>query len=231
VGCKLFVLTHATLGLRKRASAVRVLKPVCSESQPSKLVLQRIPDRDRIAGHARAGKLKVVVDQIQVRFGTEKDGAGDVETNAAAKVSQKMVAALEIGAADETAGYKWRIEAEALAADPRLELGLRVLAQRRRPHGVEVVEDGPVGREENVRVLVGPPGNLAADPEILFEEEKISAEGRITAAADGLRSVAGRGVGCRGPSDRSVAEGHVKLLRAGNVRDDKEHAKGHNKQQ
>src|SRR5262249_37666767 len=82
-----------------------------------------------------------------------------------------------------------------------------------------------------VSVLVGPPRNLAADPEIFFEEEKITAERRIPAAADALRSMAGAGIRRRCPGDSSVAERNIKLLRAGNVRECKEHAKGHNKQQ
>src|SRR5215467_6930697 len=196
----------------------RRLKPICFECN-LELVLQRIADRYRITGHACPSKFEVVVHEIKVRFRPQENVAGNVQTNAAAKMSQEVVAALEIGATREAAGDKWRVEAEALAADPRLKLGLHVLADRRSPDRVEIVKDRPVRREEDVHVLVGSPRDLAADAEIFLEEEKVSAERRITAAADALRRVAGAGIGSWRSGDRPVTESYVKLLSAGNVRD------------
>ena len=122
-------------------------------------------------------------------FGANKDVVGHVEANSGANVGQEMVAADVIRATAAkwivTARKKGLVKTQTLQTNSALEIQLCPFPQRRSINSVEVIKNWTVWLEEDVNVLVGPPGDFRAYSEILMEQ-KISAEGRISTAADGL---------------------------------------------
>ena len=152
--------------------------------------------------------------EIEVCFRPDEYAVGHVKPNPAANVHQKMIAALEIGAAGKGAGEERLIKAEAFQPDATLQIRLSLLSERRTIHGVEIVKDRPVRVEEDVYVLMGSPRYFSTNAEILLDEEKIPAEGWITAATDVLRGVSGKisRVRRRFACDRAITEGQIKLL-------------------
>ena len=153
----------------------------------SHLVLARIANRHAKASHARAGKLKVVVNEVNMRLWTYEDAPVHIQPKAASEVPQEMIAALEIRTSEKITGENRRIETKALRADSSLQLGLRVLSQRRSKHGIEIVKNRAVGLEEQIHVLMSAVSDFTAHTEVFFEEEEVPAEARVGAAANGLR--------------------------------------------
>lgn len=103
-------------------------------------------------------------------FRPDKNAVGHVKTDAAAKVHQEMVAALEIRAAGKRAGEEWLVKAEAFQPDPTLQIRLSLLSQRRTVHCVEIIKDRPIWVEEDVHILMGSPRYFSANTEILLDE-------------------------------------------------------------
>lgn len=104
-------------------------------------------------------------------------------------MSQEVVAAGKVRTAAETAALeKWGVKANALPSDATLNVGLRLLPQRRSKHGIEVVQDGAVRLPESINILVSAPGGLRAYAKVPLKKE-VSAEGRISASANILRKM------------------------------------------
>jgi len=150
-----------------------------------------------------------------MRFRPDKYAVRHVEAETSANVSQKVIAALEIRAASETAGEKWLIKTQALNANPTLQFRLRSFAQWRSKHRIEVIENRPVRIEKNVHVLVTAPCHFPAHAEILLDEKEIAAESGVSTAPDALRSVVveigkrvRRGLAC----DCAHAKSQIELL-------------------
>jgi len=152
-------------------------------------------------------------------FRAQEDVLGHIKAKAASKMSQEMVAAGVVRATDEIAGKKWLIKAQALGSNSCLQFGLNVLAYRRSVNSIEIIKNWTIRCREDVHVLVGTPGNLTANAEVSVEKQKVAAERRVSASADGLRReipggyIRHAGIRCRVPANRAIAEGQVKLLR------------------
>lgn len=150
-----------------------------------------------------------------MRFRPDEYAVCNVEAETAAYVDQKVIAALEIGAAGETAGEEWCVKPEALRTDPALQFGLCSLAQRGTIYRVEIVEDRPVRVEEDIHVLVATPCHFPADSEILLVKKEVAAECRVPSTPNALRSMIieiGKGIGGRLACHSSHPESQIKLL-------------------
>ena len=149
-----------------------------------------------------------------MRFRADKNAVGHIEAESAAYVGKEVVAALEIGTPGKVAGEKWLIKAEALNPNSALQIRLHPLAQRRTEDSIEIIQNRPVRIEKDIYILVAAPGHFSADPEIFLDEEKVTTESRIPAAADALRSVVRTRdrIGSRLPGYGTHAEGEIKLL-------------------
>src|SRR5260370_14598781 len=148
---------------------------------------------------------------------------------------QEVVTAAVVGAILKKAtatGKERCVKADRFKTNPGLQFRLRVLAQGRCENGVEVVQDGPVGLGKDVDVLTCTPGNFPANACIFPEEQKISAEGWVTAPGDRLRSgIAGGDVGHGGlrlpiPPKSTKSKSYDQLLRTLHNTNRKKHAKG-----
>ena len=179
-------------------------------------VLERIANGHTVPIHARSGEFKVVVNEVKMSFGANKDVVGHIKANSGAHVRQEMVAAGVIGATERCALKERLVEAQTLKTNSALEIQLCPLSQRRSIDGAEVIKNGTVGLEENVNVLVGPPGDFRAYSEILMEQ-KIAAERRISTAADGLILVvdAPIAIACGIAADGAIPESQIHLLSMG----------------
>src|SRR5579871_5664535 len=117
---------------------------------------------------------------------------------------------VDAGEIERIADIGLGIEARAEPADAAQQLQLRVLAQRRRVDGVDVIQDGPEGLISLVEVAAGTPGDLAFHAEVP-PEERITADAEKGAAPDGLRAVIAGGAGRRWRGDRAYAKSDVDL--------------------
>jgi len=153
------------------------------------LVFQRVSNGDSIAVYPRTAEFKVVVDEVEVRFRPNEDAVGYVKTKSATNVHEKMVAALEVSAAGKRAGEEWLIKTEALQPDATLQICLNLLSQGWTIHGVEIIKDRPVGVEENVHILMGPPRYFSANAEVFFDKQEVAAKSWIAATTNALWSV------------------------------------------
>jgi hypothetical protein len=182
------------------------------------LVLLGVSHRDAKALHARAAEFQVVPHKVEMGFGTDKNAVGHVKLQASAYVRHEVIAAAEISAtAEGAAGKEGGIETDALNSNASLQLTLNSLAQFGGVNRVEVVKERTVRLLKDVQVLVHAPTGRHTYPKA-FLEEKISAQGRICAAADGLgKMVDGDGreriaIGCRLAGDGAYTECHIQLL-------------------
>ena len=121
----------------------------------------------------------------------DENGIGHVKAESASHVDQEVIAADEVRASAERTAIvkKWLVKSETFQTDSALQFRLCPLAERRAIDRVEIVEDRTVGVEKNVHVLMGTPGHLRAYPKVFLIEKEITAERRITTAADALWSV------------------------------------------
>lgn len=145
----------------------------------------------------------------------DEDGIGHVKAESASHVDQEVIAALKVRTAHKIAGEEWLVETEAFKADSALQFRLCPLAERRTIDRIEIVENRAVGIEKDVHVLMTAPCHLAPYSEILFDKEEITAERRITTAADALWSVVlyvVEGIRRRLSSHRAHAKRQIKLL-------------------
>lgn len=152
-------------------------------------VLQRVAEGNTISRHAGTAELKIVVDKVIMGFGSDENGVGHVKAESASYVDQEVIAALKVRTANKVTGEKWLVETETLQADSSLQVRLRFLPQWRAINGIEIVKNGAIRIEKDINVLVAAPCHLATYSEIFFDEKKITAERRITTAADALWSV------------------------------------------
>lgn len=193
--------------------------------------LERIAESYAVTLYVVAGKFKVVLDVVEMRFRAEEDVVPNIQTEAASPVRGKMLAAREIRAAEEIAGGKWLVKADIQPTNSSLQLSLRVLSQRGRKDGVEVVKYRTIRLEEPVYVLVGAPSNFTADPDVLLPEQEVPAEGWIAAAADGHRRMPRLSIRYRRSCYRAPAKADIKLLSLGGACDREKSARGRNEQQ
>jgi hypothetical protein len=194
------------------------------------LVLECVSQGDSVASSAGPTELNVVVDEIKIGLGLNKEASTRKHSKSGAYVHQEVVAAGEVRTAESRAIEERLVKADGFPANAALQIGLRPLAKIRRIDRIEVGKDGPIWLEEDIYILVGPPGNLAANTKVLFEKE-IAAKGGITAAAQGLWKMVGQaGAGSRFSDYRSEAKAHVELLGLRRSGAQKSHAKSRNEQ-
>jgi hypothetical protein len=84
----------------------------------SKAWPKTITDRDTISAECAGTKFAVIVDQVQVGFGTNKQIAPDVEANSASEMSGEMITADVVRASHEITGIDSRVETKILASYP-----------------------------------------------------------------------------------------------------------------
>ena len=73
-------------------------------------------------------------------FWPDENPWSDIEPNSCSKLSEKVIAAHEIRTSGERALEIRRIKADALSADSRGKIQLRVLAERRCIDGIHIIE-------------------------------------------------------------------------------------------
>lgn len=122
---------------------------------------------------------------VEVRFWPDENSWGDIEANPCSKLSQKVIAAYEIRTPGERALEVRRIKADALSADSRRKIQLRVLAERRRIDGIHIIEKRTKRQLPLVKVLTGAESSVKADSQVVIEK-KIQAKSGICASADSL---------------------------------------------
>ena len=194
------------------------------------LVLECVSQSDSVPGGAGPAELDVVVDEIEIGLGLNKETSTRKHPKSRAHVHQKVIAAGEVGTAESRAIEERLVKTDGFPANAALQIGLRSLADIRSVDRIEVGKDGPVRLEKDIYILVGPPGNLAANPKVLFEKE-IAAKGRITAATQGLWKMVGQaGAGSRFSDYCSETKAHVELLGLRRSGAQKSHAKSRNEQ-
>jgi len=178
-------------------------------------VLERVANGHAVPIHARSGEFNVVVHEVKMSFGADKDVVGHIQANSAAYVSEEMVAAVEISAAERRALKERLVEAQTLKSNSALKIQLCPLPQLRSINGIEVEKNRTVGLKELVDILMGPPCDFRAYSEILLEQ-KVAAERRISAAADALiLMVDAISIACRIAGYGAVPKSQIHLLSMG----------------
>ena len=122
-------------------------------------------------------------------LGPDENGVCHVKAESASHVNQEVITALKVRTAHKITREKWLVEAEALQTDSALQFRLRSFAKRRAIDRIEIVKNGAIWVEKDVDILVAAPCYFTAYSEVLLDEKKITAECRITTAADALWSV------------------------------------------
>ncbi len=124
-------------------------------------------------------ELTIIVNQIVVSFGSDKDVVPDIIANASANMADKMSRTRVIGAARESA-IKSSVNTDIFGTDSCHRFSLRFFAQLRSPDAIEVKENRPVGKTE-IRILAGAPRYFALNAELMFNQI-IGTEGGIQSA-------------------------------------------------
>ena len=115
-------------------------------------------------------------------FRADKNVTVDVVTNAPSKVTHEVVATNEVSTAKGPATGESLIEANALPSKSGLEFGGRVIAQFGSIDSIEVIKKRTLRAKTSVKIPAGPPSQLAAHAELIFQKN-IGAENRISSAA------------------------------------------------
>jgi len=159
-------------------------------------------------------EITVVVDQVEVGFGTDKNVFGHIKANTAAEVSDELIVAAVGGATRKVvARIVIVVETHALHADACEYFAINAVGKMRDVDAVEV----PVERAEGLIALVHVLGRSPVDLRLKAKalvQQVIEAEAGEGPAADGLGRIAGgvQGAGTRRGSQGADAEGGVNLL-------------------
>jgi len=147
-----------------------------------------VTERNAYPCRHRRTELLVIFDQVQMGFWADKDVTVDVVTNAASKVTHEVIATNEVGTAEGPATGESLIEANALPSKSGLEFGGCVIAQFGSIDSVEVIKKRTRRGKTSVDIPAGPPSQLAAHAELIFQKN-IGTESRISTAAQSDRIV------------------------------------------
>ena len=130
------------------------------------------------------------MNDVVVDFRPNEGISPEVISDVGTEVSGKMVAALVIGAGSEAAAVIRRIEAQVFAADSSHYIAAKLLAEFTAVDGVEIIKNRPIGSLKKevgsrfrVNSLMGPPCNLAAETDVVLQDEK-AAEAGIEPSAE-----------------------------------------------
>ncbi len=141
---------------------------------------QCVTDRDAVPVQISAAELDVVVNEINVGLGANKNTLPDVKPQPPADMSHEVARSRIIRTAGEPAVEILLIEAKTLGANTRLYFRLNP-ADLGCKHPVKVVENGTVRLKSSIDVLAGSPCNLAAHSNAV-EEKEVAAENWVRAA-------------------------------------------------
>lgn len=132
-----------------------------------------------------AAEFKIVANKVEVRFRPDENVVEGVEFHSSSYVAQQVIRTGEVRAGKEAASNEGLIKAYALASDSTFHFQCRLLAQRRRKNGIEVIKDRTEGLESLGKIPCGPPEDLTADPEMMGQQN-IGANGGKHSTADRL---------------------------------------------
>ena len=136
----------------------------------------------------------VVMDEVKVRFGPDKEIAHRIKADASAEMAEEVVAG-DIVLAIVTAAWSY-VEANVLRSDSRHQFRADVLVDARHPNGVEVIEERTEGHADGsglIEVLAPSPGKFRAKAKVVGEQ-KIRAETWRQPTADRLGGIVAAGV-------------------------------------
>jgi len=139
-----------------------------------------------------AAELKIVPNKVEVGFRPNENVMDRIEFDSSSYVAQQVIGTGKVRTREEAASNERLVKADAFASDTTFHFQRRLLAQRRGKNGIEVIKDRAEGLKSLRKISGGPPENLAADSEMMGQQN-IGANGRKHSAADRLwEEVTGR---------------------------------------
>lgn len=176
------------------------------------MAAEGITDRGAQPGGMGSAELEVVADKVEMSLRPDEDAMTGVYLNSTSYMPEEMIRADKVCAGEKIAGDKVLVEAHALPAEPGLQFRRGFLSQRWSKHSVKVVENRTKGQKSLGETSCGPPGDLAANPEIMKEEE-VAAETRKHASAYRLRKEVAGSIERGGRRYCAEPKGYIQLLR------------------
>jgi hypothetical protein len=165
------------------------------------LVFERITNGDAGAGCVRSAEFNIIMDQINVHRGLDKDAWRGIKSQACAQLGEEVIAGNNICATNKTASDIWRVKMNALGPDTSGEFGLRTMANGRRIDSIHIVEKWTKRLHAFKQIFLGAQRCVKFNAGVV-KEKKIHAEnappptvwsvavllGAVTAESPALRS-------------------------------------------